>query len=103
MNGADNSAEAENLIAATIAAAEDIRDPLDGLVESSATDPEAPFAPDSPPRSPRRSASPRRSRRVRSRESTRSGRLGAHRGRIAKAVPVIDGDNAAREGGSVLL
>jgi hypothetical protein len=34
--------------------------------------------------------------------SARSGRLGAHRGRIAKAVPVIAGDHAAREGGSVL-
>jgi hypothetical protein len=36
----------ENLIAAAIDAAEDIRDPLVGLVERTATDPGAPFAPD---------------------------------------------------------
>ena len=38
--------ESENLIAAAIDAAEDIRDPLEGLVERTATDPGAPFAPD---------------------------------------------------------
>jgi hypothetical protein len=36
----------ENLIAAAIDAAEDIRDPLEGLVERTATDPGAPFATD---------------------------------------------------------
>jgi hypothetical protein len=46
MNSADNPVEPENLIAAAIDAAEDIRDPLDGLVEKSATDPGAPFEPD---------------------------------------------------------
>ena len=38
--------EPENLIAAAIDAAEDIRDPLEGLVERTATDPGAPFVPD---------------------------------------------------------
>jgi hypothetical protein len=38
--------EPEDLIAATIDTAEDIPDPLDGLVEKAATDPGAPFAPD---------------------------------------------------------
>ena len=40
------SEEAKNLIVAAIDAAEDIRDPLEGLVEKTATDPGAPFAPD---------------------------------------------------------
>ena len=42
----DETNEPENLIAAAIDAAEDIRDPLEGLVERTATDPGAPFAPD---------------------------------------------------------
>jgi hypothetical protein len=46
MNSTDNPGEPENLIAAAIDAAEDIRGPLDGLVEKTATDPGAPFAPD---------------------------------------------------------
>ena len=45
MNG-DETNKPENLIAAAIDAAEDIRDPLEGLVERTATDPGAPFAPD---------------------------------------------------------
>jgi hypothetical protein len=45
MNG-DTPSEPENLIAAAIDAAEEIRDPLDGLVEKTATDPSAPFTPD---------------------------------------------------------
>ena len=45
MNG-DETNKPENLIAAVIDAAEDIRDPLEGLVERTATDPGAPFAPD---------------------------------------------------------
>ena len=45
MNGDDRN-EPENLIAATIDAAEDIRDPLEGLLERTATDPGAPFVPD---------------------------------------------------------
>ena len=45
MNG-DETNKPENLIAAAIDAAEDIRDPLEGLVERTATDPSAPFAPD---------------------------------------------------------
>ena len=40
------SSERASLIAAAIDAAEDIRDPLDGLVERTATDPGAPFVPD---------------------------------------------------------
>jgi hypothetical protein len=42
----DNLVEPEHLIAAVIDTAEDIRDPLDGLVEKTATDPGAPFAPE---------------------------------------------------------
>jgi hypothetical protein len=42
----DNPAVSGNLITAAIEAAEAIRDPLDGLVEKTATDPRAPFAPD---------------------------------------------------------
>src|ERR1700738_5226205 len=45
MNG-DETNKPENLIAAAIDAAEDVRDPLEGLVERTATDPGAPFAPD---------------------------------------------------------
>jgi hypothetical protein len=36
----------DNLITAAIDAAEDIRDPLEGLVEKTTTDPGAPFAPE---------------------------------------------------------
>jgi hypothetical protein len=46
MSSTDNLVEPENLITAAIDAAEDIRDPLDGLVEKTATDPGAPFAPE---------------------------------------------------------
>lgn len=46
MSGTNNPTETENLIAAAIDAAESIRDPLDGLVDKTATDPGAPFAPD---------------------------------------------------------
>jgi hypothetical protein len=46
MSNTDNPVEPENLIAAIVDAAEDIRDPLDGLVEKSADDPGAPFVPD---------------------------------------------------------
>ena len=46
MSSADNPIETGNLIAAAVDAAEDIRDPLDGLVEKTTTDPGAPFAPD---------------------------------------------------------
>jgi hypothetical protein len=46
MNSTDNPGEPENLIAAAIDAAEDIRDSLDGLVERTAADPGAPFAPE---------------------------------------------------------
>ena len=42
----DIPGESENLIAAAIDAAEDILDPLEGLVERTATDPGAPFRPD---------------------------------------------------------
>jgi hypothetical protein len=42
----DNPIEPENLVAAAIDAAEEIRDPLNGLVEKIATDPGVPFAPD---------------------------------------------------------
>jgi hypothetical protein len=45
MNGGDTS-EPENRIAVAIEAAEDIRDPLEGIVEKTATDPGAPFAAD---------------------------------------------------------
>jgi hypothetical protein len=46
MSGTDKPDEPENLIAAAIGTAKDIRDPLDGLVERTATDPGALFAPD---------------------------------------------------------
>jgi hypothetical protein len=46
MSRTDNLVEPETLIAAAIDAAEDIRDSLDGLVESTAADPGAPFAPE---------------------------------------------------------
>ena len=39
MSSADNLVEPENLIATVIDAAEDIRDPLDGLVERTTADP----------------------------------------------------------------
>lgn len=42
----DIPGQPENLIAAAIYAAEDMRDPLDGLVERTATDPGAPFVPE---------------------------------------------------------
>jgi hypothetical protein len=42
----DQTGESENLIAAALAAAEDIRDPLEGLVERTAIDSGAAFAPD---------------------------------------------------------
>jgi hypothetical protein len=42
----DDTNEPENLLVATIYAAEDIREPLEGLVEKTAIDPGAPFAPD---------------------------------------------------------
>jgi hypothetical protein len=42
----DDLAEPENMIAAAIESAEDIRDPLEELVERTATDSGAPFAPD---------------------------------------------------------
>ncbi len=42
----DHPLEPENPIADAIDAAEDIRDPLDGLVEGTAADPGAPFAPE---------------------------------------------------------
>jgi hypothetical protein len=45
MNG-DHTNESENLISAAIDAAEEIRDPLEKLVEKCATDPGAPFVPD---------------------------------------------------------
>ena len=45
MNG-DDTDEPENLIADAIDAAEDIRDPLEGLVEKAATDPGAAFVPE---------------------------------------------------------
>ena len=38
----------QNPVADAIAAAEEIFDPLDGLVERTAVDPGAPFAPDGP-------------------------------------------------------
>lgn len=43
---ADHPLEPENPIADAIDAAEDIRDLLKGLVETTAIDPGAPFAPD---------------------------------------------------------
>ena len=45
MNG-DHENEAENLIAAAIESAEDVRDPLNGLVEKTATDPGLAFMPE---------------------------------------------------------
>jgi hypothetical protein len=45
MNG-DDTNKRENLIAAAIDAAEDVRDPLESLRERTATDPGVPFAPD---------------------------------------------------------
>jgi hypothetical protein len=42
----EHNYEAENLIATLIEAAEELHDPLDGLVEKTSTDPGAPFAPD---------------------------------------------------------
>ena len=42
----DDAIEPENLIADAIEAAEDIRDPLDGLAEKTAADPGAPFMPE---------------------------------------------------------
>ena len=42
----DTPSEPENVVAAVIDAAEDIRDPLEGLVEKTATDPGAPFTPE---------------------------------------------------------
>jgi hypothetical protein len=42
----DIPGEPENVIAAAIDAAEEIRDPLEGLIEKTRTDPGAPFAPD---------------------------------------------------------
>jgi hypothetical protein len=41
----DHPAKPENPIAAAIEAAEDIRDPLEGLAERTAADPGAPFMP----------------------------------------------------------
>src|SRR4029077_19525000 len=41
-----DAVEPNNLIADAIDAAEEIRDPLDGLVEKTTTDPGAPFMPD---------------------------------------------------------
>jgi hypothetical protein len=46
MNYESEINDAENLIAEAIGAAEDIADPLDGLVEKSAADPGAPFTPE---------------------------------------------------------
>jgi hypothetical protein len=42
----DVTSEPGNFVAAAIDAAEDVHDPLDGLVEKTAIDPGAPFAPD---------------------------------------------------------
>jgi hypothetical protein len=46
VSSADKPGEPENLIAAALDAAEEIRDSLDGLVEKTAADPGAPFTPD---------------------------------------------------------
>jgi len=46
MSGAVKPAELENLVSAAIAAAEEVRDPLDGLVERAKIDPGVPFKPD---------------------------------------------------------
>jgi len=45
MNG-EHEIETENRIVAAIDAAEEVRDPLEGLVEKAETDPGAPFRPD---------------------------------------------------------
>ena len=42
----DQQAAEDNLIANAIDSAEDIRDPLDGLVEKTSVDPGSPFEPD---------------------------------------------------------
>src|SRR6516165_5755716 len=46
MSEANRPIDPENLVAVAIQAAEDILDPLEGLVENTASDPGAPFAPD---------------------------------------------------------
>jgi hypothetical protein len=46
MTDTEHPIEPENLVAAAIEAAEDIRDPLEGIVEKTAADPGAPFVPD---------------------------------------------------------
>jgi hypothetical protein len=46
MSNTDDPVVPQNLIAAVIHAAENVRDPLDGLVEKTADDPGAPFVPD---------------------------------------------------------
>ena len=46
MSDADRPIDPENLVAVAIQAAEDILDPLEGLVENTASNPGAPFAPD---------------------------------------------------------
>ena len=46
MNDAEYRIDPEEAVAAAIDAAEEVHDPLDGLVERAATDPGAPFAPD---------------------------------------------------------
>src|SRR6516165_3075470 len=46
MSEANRPIDPENLVAVAIEAAEDILDPLEGLVENTARDPGAPFAPD---------------------------------------------------------
>jgi hypothetical protein len=46
MSSTDDPTDPEDLIAIAIEKAEDIRDPLEGIVEKTATDPGAPFAPD---------------------------------------------------------
>ena len=46
MSSTDNPVEFEKLIADVVDAADDVRDPLDGLVEKIGTDPGAPFASD---------------------------------------------------------
>src|SRR5262249_40461422 len=46
MSSIDDPIKPDDLIATAIEAAEDIRDPLEGIVEKTGTDPGAPFAPD---------------------------------------------------------
>ena len=46
MNDVRSSLEPEEAVAAAIDEAEEVRDPLDGLVERAATDPGAAFAPE---------------------------------------------------------